>query len=269
MIELTGVRADSRSACGDVEQPAAEQVRAGPAEPAADDRRGASGLRAAVVACGLVALVLLAGTIGAVIGQQGPLGRAAPLTGPAAVGFTQDMVVHLEQAVTIAAWARDHSGDAAVRELAAPIETTGSVQLGRMQGWLDLWAPPARRPGEHMAWMADAAADDHQLEAAEGGPAAHQHALAPTTGGVQMPGWATDEDLRRLRLASGPELDVLFLQLALRHHEGGEVMLDYGALLVEVDVVRELADEMLLMQPDEGDRMREMLAERGAAPLVE
>jgi uncharacterized protein (DUF305 family) len=247
------------------------EPRAHPAVLAPKGRMRVHRMRTAVGVAGMVALVMLAGTIGFAIGQQRPFGaERSPLSGPAAFGFASDVAMHLEQAVTIAALAREHGGDPAVRELAPRIESTESVQLARIRGWLDLWTDQSRPEGQDMDWLAVAAADDHQLEAMASDPArTHHGGVDPAVGDAQRHGMATHEDLHRLREASGDELDVLFLQLALRQHEGGEMLLDYGALLAEVGAVRELAEEMLVQQAEEGTRMREMLAERNAAPLQE
>jgi uncharacterized protein (DUF305 family) len=95
------------------------------------------------------------------------------------------------------------------------------------------------------------------------------HGHTPTaTGGVSaMPGMATDEDLAALRAATGPQLDVLFLQLMLRHHEGGAGMLEYAAERAAEPQVRNLAAQMLRSQTTESDYLRQLLTERGGQPL--
>jgi uncharacterized protein (DUF305 family) len=52
-------------------------------------------------------------------------------------------------------------------------------------------------------------------------PDPHAH-HAP--GATLMPGMLTREQLARLSEASGPELDRLFLELMIKHHEGALVM---------------------------------------------
>jgi len=76
----------------------------------------------------------------------------------------------------------------------------------------------------------------------------------------------TDE-LAALRQATGPDVDVMFLQLMLRHHEGGAGMLSYAAERAVRQQVRNLAAQMLTAQTAEIQSIRQMLAERGAAPL--
>src|SRR5690606_32631709 len=90
---------------------------------------------------------------------------------------------------------------------------------------------------------------------------------ADSGGSHLMPGMATSEDLANLRAARGPALDVLFLQLMLRHHEGGLPMMEYGEQYASTSAVRNLAGTMVATQQGESDLMRSLLAERGAEPL--
>lgn len=206
---------------------------------------------------GALAIFLLGATAGMLIGVPG-----APPPAPAAdsvdVGFSQDMTVHHEQAVEMAAWTRDHSTDPAVRGLAYDIESQQTAEIGRMQGWLTLWGASALPSGPYMTWMAAA-------------PSGHGHGgvgpAAPSGGVAVMPGMASAEDLRALKSASGQALDVLFLQLILRHHEGGAAMLNHGAEYATTPAVRAFAAQVAAAQATESGYVRALLAERGAAPL--
>ena len=204
------------------------------------------------VAAGLAVVLLLVGaTVGMVL--RLPAGQAEP--GPVDIGFAQDMTVHHLQAVTMAAWERDHTTDPELLQLATDVERTQNNQVGQMQGWLSLWdAPQLPIGGRYMAWMTGA---DH----------GHGAADAASPGAEAMPGMASGEELARLRAATGPELDVLFLQLMLRHHQGGAEMLRYGAEYASVPQVRNLATQMLSSQSSEVDYLTRLLTERGGPPL--
>ena len=82
-----------------------------------------------------------------------------------------------------------------------------------------------------------------------------------------MPGMATTDELLKLRTISGPEFDVYFLQLMLRHHVGGAPMAEYASTRATQSVVRGLSDNMLKSQSAETELMKDYLAKRGAAPL--
>jgi uncharacterized protein (DUF305 family) len=78
---------------------------------------------------------------------------------------------------------------------------------------------------------------------------------------------ASAEDLARLRRAEPSQRDVLFLQLMLRHHEGGTDMLAAAAEGAQVGYVRDLARQMLATQVSESALMTDMLRQRNAPVL--
>lgn len=195
-----------------------------------------------VVAAGLALLLVAVGVIGGIALGRSTAESYGPAEGSIDVGFLQDMTVHHGQAVEMAVWARNNTADPQVRQIAFDIESTQTAQVGRMEGWLTLWGRPLSPPaGQYMAWMG-----------------------MPT---ATMPGMASPEDLARLRAATGRELDVVFLQLMLRHHQGGLPMMQAGAADASVPAVRALAQSMVASQSAESATMTQMLAERGAAPL--
>lgn len=211
-------------------------------------------MRVLIAAGVLLAVLLLGASAGLVIPGAG---RGPALPGPDSVdvGFSQDMTVHHRQAVLMAGITRDRSGDPAVRTLAYDVETSQQEQIGRMQAFLSLWDAAPFPTGKHMTWMRGTmsmGSMDH------GGGA----------GVAVMPGMASAEDLARLRQTSEAEFDVLFLQLLVRHHQGGAAMLQDAAARAELPQVRNLAARMLEAQSAETEAMITMLAERGAAPLA-
>lgn len=211
-------------------------------------------VRPVIVVVAVLAMLLFGAAGGFLLGRTGAP-AAVPAAGSVDVGFSQDMSVHHQQAVEMAAWERDHTTDPLLRQISYDIESTQTAQIGRMQGWLELWGAASLPTGEHMTWMAMAPAHGH------GG----DHT---GTGGVStMPGMATSDDLRALRVATGPQLDVLFLQLMVRHHEGGAEMLRYAAQHAGEPAVRNLATQILSSQSAESQYLRELLAQRGGTPL--
>ncbi len=82
-----------------------------------------------------------------------------------------------------------------------------------------------------------------------------------------MPGMATDAEIAKLKGLTGTESDIYFLQLMIRHHQGGAGMMQYAAEHATLPVVRNFADKMLQAQTAEISVMTQMLAERGAQPL--
>jgi uncharacterized protein (DUF305 family) len=82
-----------------------------------------------------------------------------------------------------------------------------------------------------------------------------------------MPGMATPTEMAKLRSLSGKALDVYFLQLMIRHHQGGLPMARYAADHASVDYVRDLAQKIVTAQSGEIVSMEQMLRERGGTPL--
>jgi uncharacterized protein (DUF305 family) len=229
-------------------------------EPVSGPALGPRWLLACMIVGAAVAVLLLGAAAGLLIGMRESSQNAAPAPDSVDVGFCQDMTVHHRQAATMAALARAQGSEPRIRGLAFDIETTQLEQIGRMQGWLSLWGRDRLPIGGHMAWMT-------------GAGDGHDHAvpgLSPSAGSGpvdRMPGMATPQELDQLAKATGRQFDVLFLQLMLRHHQGGAGMLEYAAEHAEVGVVRNLARQMSISQDKETDYLAQLLAERGARPL--
>ncbi|NLU84447.1 DUF305 domain-containing protein [Rhodococcus sp. HNM0569] len=229
--------------------------------PTATGRRSQ---RPALLVIGAIGLLVLGAAVGLLLAL--PLRDDAPAT-PAAdsvdVGFAQDMSVHHSQAVEMSAIALTGTSDPGVRSLAYDILTTQQEQLGRMQAWLSLWGQPGMPSGGYMAWMTEPSGDAHSGHG-DAHDSGDMHHSGPTD---SMPGMASSADMAALRQATGTEADVLFLQLMLRHHEGGLPMMQYGAQYASVGDVRDLAQTMVDTQEGESRLMTDMLAQRGAQPL--
>ena len=200
--------------------------------------------RLAVFAAGLVVVALSVGA-GLLIGSR----LDTPRDDSAEAGFARDMATHHAQAVEMSFVARDKSSDHELRTLASDIIVTQSTQRGIFMGWLQQWGLSQASASPRMAWMPG-------------------HSHVATDGVVLMHGMASDAERRRLSDAHGVDAEILFLQLMIRHHEGGIVM---------ARAVRALSDRRELLQLaksiDDGQRaeiaeMRNMLAARGAQPLA-
>ncbi|WP_222193995.1 DUF305 domain-containing protein [Modestobacter italicus] len=218
-----------------------------PAAPPAPRRRGwTTAVLVTVIALGML---VAGGGLAVALG----IGRTAePTSDSVDAGFSRDMSRHHLQAVEMANLALTRSEDAEVRQLAFDISATQTNQAGRMQGWLSLWGLPVTG-GETMAWMT-------------GEMAGHDMA-GHGSGGAVMPGMATEAELAELRSLSGTPFDVLFLQLMIRHHQGGLEMAQQGAERAEVAAVRGLARSIAETQSAETTTMATMLRERGGVPL--
>ncbi|WP_346619810.1 DUF305 domain-containing protein [Blastococcus montanus] len=210
-----------------------------------------SPLRVVLLAVIAVALVLLGGGLAVALG----IGRDAdPAADSVDAGFSRDMSLHHLQGVEMANLVDDRSDDPEVERLAFDISATQTNQAGRMQGWLSLWGIPPTG-GEMMAWMGEDAHSGHDMGD-----------MDADMGGL-MPGMATEAELANLRSLSGTAFDVEFLQLMIRHHQGGFDMASYAAEHAEERAVQELARSIEQSQGAETVTMTRMLTGRGGTPL--
>lgn len=223
------------------------------AVPAAPPARSRSRLPAVLIAVLAVALVATGGALAVITGVGG---TRPPADDSVDAGFARDMITHHGQAVQMAQVARDRSTDPAVRTLAFDVETGQLAQAGQMRGWLQSWRLSQQTDRPVMGWMTG----DHPGMAGmgmDGTPA----------GGMRMPGMASPAEMARLRSLSGRELDVYFLQLLIRHHQGGVPMAREGADRASLSYVRTLASAIVTAQSAEVVSMERMLRERGGKPL--
>ncbi|WP_214109508.1 DUF305 domain-containing protein [Acrocarpospora catenulata] len=190
---------------------------------------------------GGLAVLAAVGLIVATVMRSGTPGDLSP-----EAGFSRDMGVHHAQAVDMSFIARDESTDEDVRRLAYDIINTQSTQRGIFMGWLDQWGLDQSSTQPVMTWMSG-----------------HGHSGTPGT----MPGMASQEEMSRLRAAKGNDSAVLFLQLMIRHHEGGVDMAKGLLKLTNRAEVRTMAQHIVDGQSAEIKLMKDMLAERGGQPL--
>jgi uncharacterized protein (DUF305 family) len=198
----------------------------------------------------LVAVLLFGAAMGAVLTLW--LSSRAPAPDSAEAGFTRDMATHHAQAVEMSFVIRDTSSDESLRTLAYDIIVTQATQRGVFMGWLQQWNLPQTSTVPRMSWMPG-----------------HAHTVGGHDGGAPpMPGMASDVELRRLRESSGADAEILFLQLMIRHHEGGVVMANAVEELSRRPEVLGMAKSIRDGQRAEIAAMTEMLAKRNARPYA-
>src|SRR5687767_7324070 len=107
----------------------------------------------------------------------------------------QGMMGHHAQALEMTAIVRSRTGSDALRMLALRIEVSQADEIKMMQDWLTARRQPLPDPHAHHA-----------------------------AGAALMPGMLSSAELAQLSEARGPELDRLFLQFMIKHHEGALTM---------------------------------------------
>lgn len=196
--------------------------------------------------------MVLAALVGAIAALLIPWRSAAPGADSAEAGFARDMATHHAQAVEMSFVVRDKSSDEELRTLAYDIAVTQGTQRGVFMGWLQQWGLPQASTAPRMTWMPG-----------------HAQVARGAEGGIPlMHGMASDDELRRLRVAQGTDAEILFLQLMIRHHEGGVLMARAVSGLARRAEVVAMAKSIDDGQRAEIVEMTEMLSKRGAQPYA-
>ncbi|HJQ55101.1 MAG TPA: DUF305 domain-containing protein [Gemmatimonadaceae bacterium] len=157
------------------------------------------------------------------------------------VDFMTHMIGHHAQAIAMARWAPTHGASPAVQRLASRIINAQVDEIATMQNWLRDRLKPV--------------------------PDATPMGLKMNMGGMEhmmlMPGMLTDEQMKELDAARGPEFDRLFLTDMIQHHRGAVSMVSklfnsYGA--GQDEIVFKFASDVNVDQTTEIARMEKMLA---------
>lgn len=181
--------------------------------------------------------------------QPGGPGEAASTLEPGAtaehaeaahddVAFMQMMIPHHAQALTMSELAPQRAKSPQVKALARRVLAAQRPEIVTMAAWLtdrNLAVPSAQD---------DPADFDH---------GEHGHAT--------MHGMLTDAQMHELEAARGSEFDRLFLRGMIQHHEGAIAMADEVATAGTDVQATEIANEIVIGQGAEIDRMRELLAQ--------
>lgn len=203
----------------------------------------------------LLAVVLVAGAAFAV-GRFSMFGSVASSQPNAAdIGFARDMQLHHSQAVEMAMIEYRATDDEVLLTTAFDIATAQSAQSGEMYGWLVNWGVPQASDEPLMAWMSDDGGHAHG-GGSSGEPATDEELRAEM-------GMATDDELARLRAATGTAKDCLFSELMIRHHTGALEMIDAVQRLGSDPRVAQAASGMAESQQREVEALQSISARLG------
>ncbi|MEU5954455.1 DUF305 domain-containing protein [Streptomyces sp. NPDC047525] len=139
--------------------------------------------------------------------------------------YTQMMITHHGQALTMTELAPKRADSAKVKRLADRIAAAQRPEIGAMKGWLKSHGGAKKQQG-------------------------HDHGT--------MPGMATAGQLKQLRAAEGKTFDELFLKLMITHHNGAITMATEALTDGNNIQVEEMANDVIAQQTAEIGRMRKM-----------
>ncbi|MGA4847447.1 DUF305 domain-containing protein [Streptomyces sp. G5(2025)] len=151
--------------------------------------------------------------------------------------YTQMMIAHHGQALTMTELAPKRAASGKVKRLASRISAAQGPEIGAMKRWLKSHGGP-REGAEHGHGHGRGHGDDHD------------HAT--------MPGMATEAQLKQLRAAKGKAFDQLFLKLMITHHSGAVTMATDALAEGNNLQVEEMANDVVAQQTSEISRMRQM-----------
>lgn len=224
-----------------------------------------------IIAAALGLAAILLGALAIFLYQD----NKAPANDSADVGFARDMSIHHQQAVEMASIAYRRTQDPEIERIALDIATTQQFQIGMMTGWLDIWGRSVSSDQPIMAWMGDY---DMTLPSPppgledDGSMAGMDHSATPAAGSTTsaaetplMPGMATQSQVDELNTLPPDQMDIRFLQLMIRHHQGGVMMAQAAMEKADDENVLNFAQQVIYTQDAEIATMTNMLNERMAA----
>lgn len=144
------------------------------------------------------------------------------------VGFCTDMTVHHVQALAMCQRVLGRDTGGPVQAAAAEVLQTQSIEIGMMRAWLTDWGQTTAEPEMAMEWMA--------MDGGAGIPVA------------EMPGLASDDEMRALATATGLEQGRLWLELMCAHHIGGVAMASAAVQMASAEKVRRIAQVQIDVQ---------------------
>jgi uncharacterized protein (DUF305 family) len=224
-----------------------------------------------IIAAALGLAAILLGALAIYLYQS----NKAPANDSADVGFARDMSIHHQQAVEMANIAYRRTQDPEIERIALDIATTQQFQIGMMTGWLDIWGRSVSSDQPLMGWMGNydmtLPSPPPGLEAGDsmaGMDMDHSATPAPgdTTGDSAetplMPGMATRSQVDELNTLPPDQMDIRFLQLMIRHHQGGVMMAQAALEKAGDENVLNFAQQVIDTQDAEIETMTSMLNER-------
>ena len=214
----------------------------------------------------IIAMIALAVGVGAglLIGVRQHPSAATPVGGAVDIGFAQDMSAHHQQALMMCDLIPVNVAPD-VRGLASEIRLTQWREIGQMTGWLQMLDAPLDNP-HPMAWMTSASGPSTEAHHHDDG-AMPMPMPGMAAGMLEMPGMANGKELTALSSSAGKQAETLFLQLMIRHHQGGVDMAAYAAREAHDSTVKEAALGMVKDQTEEIQLMMVMLDQRGGQVL--
>lgn len=164
------------------------------------------------------------------------------------VAFLTQMIAHHQEAVemsdlVLAEPAATSGGDAGVRVIAQQIRDAQAPEVGQMKAWLKEWGAVPE--------------SDSSTDGMEGMDGMDMSGESPSESG--MNGMMTEDQSKQLSTASGADLDRLYLELMITHHEGAIEMAQTELKEGKNPATLKLAQGVINTQQAEIEQMQALL----------
>lgn len=153
--------------------------------------------------------------------------------------FIEDMIVHHGQAVEMTDLAAGSAVAPKLKNLADRMGAAQSLEIDAMNRWLE-----------------ENGREKVMVPGAKGFDEGHAHEHGSDHG--DMPGMATEAEMKDLAAVRGAKFDQLFLKLMVRHHEGALTMAEELQQKGFAWYTQKMADEIIATQSAEIATMKEM-----------
>lgn len=198
-------------------------------------------------AAGVVLVVALA--LSACGGDDDPAARSATEHNEADASFSQGMIPHHAQALSMVDMLQSRPLDPEMEELAAQIRDAQGPEIELMADWLEEWdeeVPETMRDHSHAGHDQGDASDTM-----EGMGPEHD----------DMPGMMSADDFEDLEEARDGAFQEMWLRMMIEHHEGAIEMAETEQEEGRFEPALDLAGQIIESQTAEIETMQEMLAD--------
>jgi len=183
--------------------------------------------------------------------------ESATVHNTADVDFVTGMIPHHEQAVemsdlVLAQPDPSPGSDEAVRAIARQVRDAQAPEIELMETWLEDW-------GMGSDTGTDGGGHDMAGHGSDGGDMEGADMDGAEMDGGEMNGMMTESQMNELSQATGAELDQLYLELMIAHHEGAIEMAQTELKEGKNPAALKLAQEIIDTQQAEIEQMQDLL----------
>lgn len=181
--------------------------------------------------------------------------QATSVPGVFEVAYLHSMMLHHDQAITLAMIAEDGGFLPEVKRVARAIVFNQLHEIGQMRGWLSAWGYLQAGKGLSMDWINLVEPRNYVDELYVARCASNQN---------RMPGYFLPREIDELRQAKGIEKDRLFLEMMLLHHDEAVQMSGFVNNYAKTGLIKGLTRSIVVEQALEMAHFKKILESMGS-----